>query len=30
MLEDFAESGEDSDDPAYVTVPEIAAWAASR
>ncbi|WP_410623040.1 aminoglycoside phosphotransferase family protein [Amycolatopsis sp. cmx-8-4] len=30
MVEEFAESGEESDDPAFVTVPEIAAWAASR
>ncbi|OXM67310.1 aminoglycoside phosphotransferase family protein [Amycolatopsis vastitatis] len=30
MLEEYTASGEDSDDPAYVTVPEIAVWAASR
>jgi streptomycin 6-kinase len=30
MIEEYEESGEDSDDPAFVTVPEIAAWAASR
>jgi streptomycin 6-kinase len=30
MLEDLEEFDEDSDDPAFVTVPEIAAWAASR
>jgi streptomycin 6-kinase len=30
MLEEYEETGEDSDDPAYVTVPEIAVWAASR
>ncbi|MFG1641760.1 aminoglycoside phosphotransferase family protein [Amycolatopsis sp. NPDC049252] len=30
MAEEFAESGEDSDDPAFITVPEIAQWAASR
>jgi streptomycin 6-kinase len=30
MLEDLREFEEDSDDPAYVTVPEIATWAASR
>ncbi|MFJ1761765.1 aminoglycoside phosphotransferase family protein [Amycolatopsis sp. NPDC088138] len=29
-VEESAEHGEDSDDPAFVTVPEIAAWAASR
>ncbi|WP_410668848.1 aminoglycoside phosphotransferase family protein [Amycolatopsis sp. cmx-4-68] len=30
MLEEYEESGEDSDDPAFVTVAEIAPWAASR
>ena len=30
MIEEYEESGEDSDDPAFITVPEIAAWAASR
>jgi streptomycin 6-kinase len=30
MLEDLEEFEADSDDPAFVTVPEIAAWAASR
>jgi streptomycin 6-kinase len=30
MHEDLEEFDEDSDDPAFVTVPEIAAWAASR
>lgn len=30
MVEDLEEFEEDSDDPAFVTVPEIAAWAASR
>lgn len=30
MVEELTETGEDSDDPAFVTVPEIAAWAASR
>jgi streptomycin 6-kinase len=30
MVEDLEEFGEDSDDPAFVMVPEIAAWAASR
>ncbi|GHG27758.1 aminoglycoside O-phosphotransferase [Amycolatopsis bullii] len=30
MIEEFAETGEDSDDPAFVTVAEIAPWAASR
>jgi streptomycin 6-kinase len=30
MLEEYEESGEDSDDPAFITVPEIAVWAASR
>jgi streptomycin 6-kinase len=30
MVEEYEESGEDSDDPAFITVPEIAAWAASR
>ncbi|MEA5365773.1 aminoglycoside phosphotransferase family protein [Amycolatopsis sp., V23-08] len=30
MAEEFAETGEDSDDPAFITVPEIAQWAASR
>ncbi len=29
-VEESAEHGVDSDDPAFVTVPEIAAWAASR
>ena len=30
MVEEYAETGEDSDDPAFITVPEIAVWAASR
>ncbi|VVJ24617.1 weak similarity to aminoglycoside phosphotransferase [Amycolatopsis camponoti] len=30
MAEELADSGEDSDDPAFVTVAEIAPWAASR
>jgi streptomycin 6-kinase len=30
MVEEFEETGEDSDDPAFITVPEIAAWLASR
>jgi streptomycin 6-kinase len=30
MLEEYAETGEDSDDPAFITVAEIAPWAASR
>ncbi|WIX93678.1 aminoglycoside phosphotransferase family protein [Amycolatopsis sp. DG1A-15b] len=30
MLEEYEESGEDSDDPAFLTVAEIAPWAASR
>lgn len=29
-VEESAEHGVDSDDPAFVTVPEIAAWATSR
>jgi streptomycin 6-kinase len=30
MLEDLEEFEADSDDPAFLTVPEIAPWAASR
>ncbi|MEQ0563753.1 aminoglycoside phosphotransferase family protein [Amycolatopsis sp. NEAU-NG30] len=30
MIEEFQENGEQSDDPAFVTVAEIAPWAASR
>ena len=30
MIEEQLESGEDSDDPAFITVAEIAPWAASR
>jgi streptomycin 6-kinase len=30
MVEEYEEYGGDSDDPAFITVPEIAAWAASR
>lgn len=30
MIEEYEETGEDSDDPAFVTVAEIAPWAASR
>ncbi|WP_410569031.1 aminoglycoside phosphotransferase family protein [Amycolatopsis sp. cmx-4-61] len=30
MLEEYEATGDDSDDPAFLTVPEIAVWAASR